>query len=67
MIFLFNKSTFHLHPDQFIRAYRSYIVNVDEIKEIVTISHGRQVVFLKNGTQISLSRSGALKIKRFYF
>jgi len=54
-----------LNPDQFIRAHRSYIVNIDSIKEIVPFFQGRHKLILKNGKEISLSRSGAQKIKRF--
>jgi len=54
-----------LNPDRFIRAHRSYIVNMDCIKEIVPFFQGRHKLILKNGKEISLSRSGAQKIKRF--
>ncbi|MDZ7262087.1 MAG: LytTR family DNA-binding domain-containing protein [candidate division KSB1 bacterium] len=54
-----------LNPDQFIRVHRSYIVNIDAIKEIISYSPGRYRLLLKNGKEISLSRSGAKRLKRF--
>ena len=54
-----------LNPDQFIRAHRSFIVNIDAIKEITAYSQGRYKLLLKNRKEISLSRSGAKNLKRF--
>jgi two-component system LytT family response regulator len=54
-----------LNPNQFIRAHRSYIVNIDAIQEIVSYSQGRYMLILKNKKEISLSRTGAKKLKRF--
>lgn len=54
-----------LNPDQFIRVHRSYIVNIDAIRDIVTWTSGRYKLFLKNGKEIFLSRSGYQKLKRF--
>ena len=54
-----------LNPDQFVRVHRSYITNIDAIKDIVAWSSGRYKLFLKDGKEISLSRSGYQKLKRF--
>lgn len=54
-----------LNPDQFIRAHRSYIVNVDAIQEIVSHSSSRYRLILKDKTEIFLSRAGAKKLNRF--
>jgi len=54
-----------LNPDQFIRVHRSYIVNIDAIRDIVSWSSGRYKLFLKNGKELFLSRSGYQKLKRF--
>lgn len=54
-----------LNPDQFVRAHRSYLVNIDAIKEIVSYSQGRYKVYLKDNKVVSLSRLGAKKLKRF--
>ena len=54
-----------LDPDQFLRVHRSFIANIDAIKDIVSWSSGRYKLFLKNGKEIFLSRSGYQKLKRF--
>jgi two-component system, LytTR family, response regulator len=54
-----------LNPDQFIRTHRSYLINLDAIKEIVPYSQGRYQLVLKDGKEIPLSRSGAKKLKKF--
>jgi len=45
-----------LDPNKFKRIHRSYIVNIDFIKEMQPWSHGDYVVILKNGTKLTLSR-----------
>ena len=45
-----------LDPDQFLRIHRSVIVNVDRIKELVPWTSGEYLVFMRNGTQLKLSR-----------
>ena len=45
-----------LDPSKFKRIHRSYIVNIDFIKELQPWSHGDYVVILKNGTKLMLSR-----------
>jgi len=54
-----------LDPDHFIRVHRSYIVNIDAIRDIVAWTNGRFKLFLKNGKELFLSRSGYQKLKRF--
>ncbi|MDZ7341180.1 MAG: LytTR family DNA-binding domain-containing protein [candidate division KSB1 bacterium] len=54
-----------LNPNQFVRVHRSYIVNIDAIRDIVEWSNNRYHLILKNGTSISLSRTGLKKLKRF--
>jgi len=55
-----------LDPDKFLRVHRSYITNINAIKDIVSWAGGRYKLFLKNGTEISVSRSGYQKLKRFF-
>ncbi len=55
-----------LNPDQFIRVHRSFIANIDAIKNIVAWTNGRYKLFLKDGQEIFLSRSGYQKLKRFF-
>lgn len=45
-----------LDPTKFKRIHRSYIVNIDFIKEMQSWSHGDYVVILKNDTKLTLSR-----------
>jgi len=54
-----------LDPNQFIRAHRSYIVNIDFIKEIATCARGGHKLTMKDGKEIGLSRTGTNKLKRF--
>ncbi len=54
-----------LNPDQFARVHRSYIVNIDAIRDIVALSNSRYKLYLKDGKEISVSRSGYKKLTRF--
>jgi two-component system LytT family response regulator len=45
-----------LDPKLFTRIHRSYIVNINEIKEMQHWSHGDYIVILKNGQKITMSR-----------
>ena len=45
-----------LDPQKFARIHRSFIVNIDQIKEMQPWSHGDYVVVLKNGEKIQMSR-----------
>ena len=54
-----------LNPDQFMRVHRSYIVNIDAIRDIVALSSSRYKLFLKDGAEIFVSRSGYKKLLRF--
>jgi two-component system LytT family response regulator len=51
-----NNMEHHLDPAKFKRIHRSYIVNIDFIREIQPYSHGDYVVILKNGRKLTLSR-----------
>lgn len=46
-----------LDPKHFARIHRSQIVNLDRIKELHPWSHGDYHVILKDGTELTLSRS----------
>lgn len=54
-----------LDPRQFLRAHRSYIVNIDAIQKISSPSNQRAKLILNDHTEIPLSRSGATKLNRF--
>ena len=47
----------------FVRIHRSYIVNVERIKELQPYFHGDYAVILKDGTQLTLSRSHRPKLQ----
>ncbi|MEW6737153.1 MAG: LytTR family DNA-binding domain-containing protein [Acidobacteriota bacterium] len=46
-----------LDPEKFIRIHRSYIINIDFLKEIVPWSNNDYIVVLKDGTQLNLGRN----------
>ncbi len=46
-----------LDPNQFIRIHRSTFVNMEKIKELQPWFHGEYVVILRDGTQLTMSRS----------
>ncbi len=46
-----------LDPNQFIRIHRSTFVNIEKIKELQPWFHGEYVVILRDGTQLTMSRS----------
>lgn len=46
-----------LDPTRFLRIHRSTIVNADRIKELRPWFHGEYIVLLRNGTELTLSRT----------
>lgn len=50
-------------PDFFIRIHRSFIVNLNEIKEISLLEKDSHVVILKSGEKLPVSKSGYIKLK----
>ena len=46
-----------LDPERFWRIHRSTIVNVDRIRELQPLFHGDYVVVLRDGTELTLSRT----------
>src|SRR5690606_12604762 len=45
-----------LDPARFLRIHRSRIVNVERIREIHPWSHGDQLIVLRDGTELIMSR-----------
>jgi two-component system LytT family response regulator len=45
-----------LSPDMFVRVHRCHIVNIEQVRELQPWFNGEYVVFLKNGTRLTLSR-----------
>jgi len=52
-----------LDPDVFFRIHRSHIVNIERIRELQPWFNGEYVVFLKNGTRLTLSRGYREKLQ----
>jgi two-component system LytT family response regulator len=52
-----------LDPDKFLRIHRSTIVHIERIRELQPAFHGDQVVILRNGTELPLSRSYREKLQ----
>ena len=46
-----------LHPGRFVRIHRSYIVNIDRIREMQPLFHGEYALLLRDGQKLTLSRS----------
>lgn len=53
-----------LDPSQFVRIHRSIIVNVRKIKELQPCNRGEYMVVLKDGKQLSCSRSYRAKLQQ---
>ncbi|MCB0748970.1 MAG: LytTR family transcriptional regulator DNA-binding domain-containing protein, partial [Ignavibacteriae bacterium] len=53
----------HLDDNEFIRIHRSYIVNINEVKQVELFEKESYKVKLKNGETLPVSRSGYNKIK----
>jgi two-component system LytT family response regulator len=45
-----------LDPSRFVRIHRSTLVNVERIRSLHPLFHGDQMVLLKDGTELTLSR-----------
>lgn len=52
-----------LDPDQFFRAHRSFIVNLQQLTRIEPLEKNTYVALLKSGKKIPLSRSAYSKLK----
>jgi two-component system, LytTR family, response regulator len=46
-----------LDPDKFVRIHRSTLVNIDRIKELQPLFNGDQLVILRDGKQLTMSRT----------
>ncbi|HMV99698.1 MAG TPA: LytTR family DNA-binding domain-containing protein [Acidobacteriota bacterium] len=52
-----NQIESRLDPTRFVRIHRTTIVNLDRIKELQPLFNGDQTVILRNGNQLTLSRT----------
>jgi two-component system LytT family response regulator len=55
-----------LDPQQFIRANRSVIINLEFIKEIQPYFHGEFIVFLKSNQKVIISRTYRENFKKIF-
>lgn len=53
----------HLPGDEFLRIHRSYIVKLKEINKIEPFGKDTHVATLKDGTELSVSRSGYSRLR----
>lgn len=53
----------HLDPGQFIRVHRSFIVSIPQISKLEPYSKDSFVLLLKNGKEVSVSKSGYKNLK----
>jgi two-component system, LytTR family, response regulator len=58
-----NTLELQLDPDTFFRIHRSHIVNIERVKELQPWFNGEYVVFLRNGTRLTLSRGYREKLQ----
>ena len=52
-----------LQPDSFVRVHRSIIVNIDRVASVQPHNHGEYLVTMKDGTQLSTSRSYSERLR----
>ncbi|MBN1300562.1 MAG: response regulator [Melioribacteraceae bacterium] len=53
----------HLEPDQFYRIHRSYIININSLKNIELLQKDSYYAVLKDNTKLAISKTGYTKIK----
>jgi len=56
-----------LDPQHFLRLHRSYIVNLDFVKEVQRWFNHEMLVILKDGTKLQVSRNACEKLKQVLF
>lgn len=54
-----------LDPAQFLRIHRSYIVNVNRVKEVESVGRGEYVFVLRNGERLQSSRTYHEHVKKW--
>lgn len=56
-----------LDPQRFLRLHRSYIVNLDFVREVQRWFNHEMLVILKDGTKLQVSRNACEKLKQVLF
>lgn len=46
-----------LNPEKFVRIHRSTVINVEQIKELHPLFNGDQVIYLRDGSELVVSRT----------
>lgn len=54
----------HLDPKDFVRIHRSYIVQIEQIAQIELYGKDTHIAVLKDGSKLSVSRSGYTRLKQ---
>jgi two-component system, LytTR family, response regulator len=52
-----------LDPDRFVRIHRSYLLNIERIEKIELYAKDSRVAILRDGTKLTVSRSGYARLK----
>lgn len=52
-----------LSPADFVRVHRSYIISLDQLTRFEPMERDTYLVFLRNGTQIPMSKSGHARLR----
>jgi two-component system, LytTR family, response regulator len=53
-----------LDPRRFVRIHRSTLVNLDRVRELEPLFHGDFLVRLRDGTELTLSRTYRETVER---
>lgn len=61
-----NRLASRLDPEKFLRIHRSTLVNIERIKELQPMFGGEYTVVLRDGTQLTLSRSHRDKLLELF-
>lgn len=62
-----NRLEGRLDPGRFLRLHRSYIVNLDFVKEVQRWFNHEMLVILKDGTKLQVSRNACENLKKALF
>lgn len=55
-----------LDADRFVRIHRSTIVNIEAVKELQPLFHGDSIVILRDGTELTMSRSYRPRLQKLF-
>ena len=55
-----------LDPQVFVRVHRSVIINLEQVESVEPYFHGEYVVTMKDGAQLTTSRSYSERLRRLF-